>query len=557
MTARIRNLPLVAVAALVLTVSACGGGGGGGGGPVTDGGPMEPDTGGMEPGDSDGAFQGPPPLRANCQNGYCSANYRGYTLRAGEFPDGTTGFGGTAFLEYYDPLPQAGTATYEGSAAFRLNPRTPQARNEYGDATLTADFAASTMSGSIYGRYGSTVLLNLKPATPHPNETFHYFEASPSHPSPNGGSAITCVAGITCDTGTWYGYLGHADTAGATFFADRGGQRMIEGGLIAASVDGEEPIDGGPDTGAGGNLPEWLVSRTTVIQAVGDADHLHTGDYSHLTNGSIEASDLAGLAAYVNAAGNNGGRAGDHVLSVICSGVTWTCTAEMQLVALTGDENSTQGIPLLQTRSRHFDQMDRRAYMGLVEGFGYFGVSLTENEPLSGDYVVAFTGGRVENIDFPQGGGTWLGEMLGIGKPRTEVFGNVFQGNAKVAISFVPHSPSPIPTLGAGFYDLSVEFTEIKNLNEAGHFVSGYRDGATGKDLRWTDELTQSSIDNGPHESGFLFLVYENDSNVSGYVVGSDTGSPSFVGTFETESMSGAYGAEPYVTAPLRPQSDQ
>ena len=133
---------------------------------------MEPDTGGMEPGDGDGPFQGPPPLRATCQNGHCSADYRGYTLRAGELPDGTTGFGGTAFLAYYDPLPQAGTATYEGSAAFRLNPRTPQARNEYGDATLTADFAASSMSGSIYGRYGSTVLLNLNPRLRFPTTRF-------------------------------------------------------------------------------------------------------------------------------------------------------------------------------------------------------------------------------------------------------------------------------------------------------------------------------------------------------------------------------------------------
>ena len=332
---------------------------------------------------------------------------------------------------------------------------------------------------------------------------------------------------------------------------------MIEGGLIAAKVSGEEPIDGGRDTGTGSSLPEWLVSRTAVIQAVGDADHLQTGDYSHLTNGSIEASDRAGLAAYINAAGLTGGRVGNDHLTAICSGVTWTCTAEMQLVALTGDENSTQGIPLLQTRSRHFDQMDRRAYMGLVEGFGYFGVLLTENDPLGGDYVNSFTGGKVENIEFPQGGGTWLGEMLGIGKPRTDVFGNVFQGNARVEISFVSFPPSPLPTLGDGYYDLSVEFTEIKNLNEAGHFVSGYRDGATGEDFRWTDELTQGHIDDGPAESGFLFLMYGDNSNVSGYVVGSDTGSPSFVGAFETESMLGAYGAEPFSTAPLRPQSDQ
>ena len=112
--------------------------------------------------------------------------------------------------------------------------------------------------------------------------------------------------------------------------------------------------------------------------------------------------------------------------------------------------------------------MDQRAYIGLVEGFGYFGVSLTENDPMGGDYVVAFTGGRVENIDFPQGGGTWLGEMVGLGKPRTDVFGNVFQGNASVKISFVPPPQSPIPKLS--YYDVSVEFTEIKNLKRCRTF---------------------------------------------------------------------------------------
>ena len=512
---------------------------------------MDPGSGGMEPGDV--AFLGPPPLKAKCQNGYCSADYRGYTFRAGELPDGTAGFGGTAFRDFYDPLPQSGTATYKGSAAFRLNPRTPQVRNEYGDATLTADFAASTMSGSIYGRYGSTVLLDLNPATPLPYDTFHYFEASPRNPSPNGGAAITCVAGVICDEGEWYGYLGHADTAGATFYAVQAGQRVIEGGLIAASVDGDEaPINKPPDTGTGGSLPEWLVSQTTVIQAVGGTVRLQTGDYGHLRNGSIEASDLAGLAAYINAAGFSGGRIGNHVLDAICSGVTWTCLAEMQLVALTGDRSSTQGIPLLQTRSRHFDQMDRRAYMGLVEGFGYFGVSLTENDPAGGDYITAFTGGRSENINFPQGGGTWLGEMVGIGKPRTDVFGNVFQGNASVKIYFVPHPPSPIPTLGDGYYDVTVELTEIKNLNKAGHFVSGYRDGDIGEDFRWS--INMSNVD--PQQGGYLFSKFENNSNVTGYVVGSNTSIPSFVGTFETESMDGAYGAEPFVTAPLRPQSN-
>ena len=62
MTARIRCLPLVAVAALVLTVSACGGGGGG---PVTNGGDMTPGDGempgdgdGMMPGDGDGTMSG-------------------------------------------------------------------------------------------------------------------------------------------------------------------------------------------------------------------------------------------------------------------------------------------------------------------------------------------------------------------------------------------------------------------------------------------------------------------------------------------------------------------
>ncbi len=54
MTTKIRNLPLVAVAALVLTVSACGGGG-----PATDGDDMMPGDGdGMTPGDGDGMMPG-------------------------------------------------------------------------------------------------------------------------------------------------------------------------------------------------------------------------------------------------------------------------------------------------------------------------------------------------------------------------------------------------------------------------------------------------------------------------------------------------------------------
>ena len=199
------------VACLVIFLVSCGGGG------SSD--TVRPVTMRPEPTPEPGQSQ---EFSPTCTNGRCTANYGGRTLQAQSNPAGRSG---SAFQDFYGPLPEGGTASYEGVAAFRRNPRTAQASDEYGAVTLTADFGASTIGGSIDGKDGSPVQLTLNPASPLPNGSFTYFEASPRNPSPAGGPAVTCRAGVTCDGGQWWGEFGHEDTVGATFLAEQSGQR--------------------------------------------------------------------------------------------------------------------------------------------------------------------------------------------------------------------------------------------------------------------------------------------------------------------------------------------
>ena len=301
-------ISLTTTAILGIFLSACGGGSADSSGPVM----IRPDP--SVPPEPPIPITPEPPqpgaFAPTCADGLCSANYHGQTLQAGSFTDGTGGFVGTAFAEFYGPLPQGGTATYAGETAFRLNPRTPQATDEYGTVTLTTDFGASTIGGTVNGKDGSSVQLTLNPATPLPNDSFTYFEASPRHPSPSGDPPITCRTGITCDGGQWWGEFGHEDTVGAFFLAEQNGRRVIEGGLIGAKTKENPRPDDTTTVPDPDPTVDWLLSGTVsstaargeaerTKNAIEDARDPNLSNYGSVVNNTVGGHHGGGPAAIV------------------------------------------------------------------------------------------------------------------------------------------------------------------------------------------------------------------------------------------------------------------
>ena len=286
-----------AAALLSITLSACGGGGGGG--PVTGGGPMQPVTGGSP-------FQGPPPLGATCENGVCTAEYRGHTLRADfyETADGSySRYAGTPFFGFDEPYPEAGTARYEGVATLRRTTGRNQTVDEAGTATLNADFGASTISGRVEGANGSPVRLTLNDASLRTDDPVADFEASSIRPSPSGLSPVTCQAGVTCDWGYWFGEFGHEETVGALFDAYYNGEPVLSGALVGAQTESTivpEPME----------MPEM---HTVVSLAGVPADHgiepveeIRIEPGSTERHGNVEVTCPAGGPACVLNVGQDG-----------------------------------------------------------------------------------------------------------------------------------------------------------------------------------------------------------------------------------------------------------
>ena len=311
--------------AAMLILSGCSGGGGGGvtsdGGPASPGG-AEQETGGgdTQPGDDTqtGTDTGQPapepsgPFEWSCTEAGCTADYRGVSLQAGlhDFGDGDGPepvFGGSAFSGFAGPLPQ-GTAHYAGAAAFRrtTGPSGPDAEtvDETGTVILTADFGTNTVRGRLDGSDGSPVRLAFNAASLDRGAGAPSFETSVFSPSPSGGPGVTCVAGIACDYGEWWGEFGHEDTVGAAFYAELDGVPVIGGGAIAARTDittepqpepapepEPEPDDDttqpepAPDPGVAS--PDWLLPGSVASTAARDelARVLHAthtqGDGSH------------------------------------------------------------------------------------------------------------------------------------------------------------------------------------------------------------------------------------------------------------------------------------
>lgn len=193
-----------------------------------------------------------------CAGDRCAATLGDLTLSAGRIrPDGSWGFAGTAFGGTVE-LAQGGSATYGGRAAFRnASAGAGNGGDEHGEVTLTADFAAKTISGRVEGVNGSPVRLILNPASPRSDGDFRTFEAS----------SVECQAGVSCDAGEWSGQFGRGNTVGAAFSASLNGEEALTGALIGAAAESSpEPGQaGGADAespqepGQAVEWPDWPI----------------------------------------------------------------------------------------------------------------------------------------------------------------------------------------------------------------------------------------------------------------------------------------------------------
>ena len=497
-----------AAAAMLVVLSGCGGGGSA---PVTNGEAMQPGTGdGMQPGD--GPFQGSPPLEATCDNGRCIADYRGYTLRAGHWPDGSSGYGGSAFQDVYDPPPQMGSATYVGSAAFRVNPRTSQSRNEYGTATLNADFGATTIGGTVEGTGGSSVRLTLNPATPINSYigAFSYFESSPRNPSPGGGAPVTCQTGIACDGGMWWGEFGHADTVGANFHADRGGQRVIEGQLIGARVDTAvtpEPPDT-PEPVA--DFPAWPVMSPAAARSIvggvpltRSAQEIEKDYFVGVDTHSLDfvGQDAAGCA---------------NPWGGLCSNRLRETQAVME----------KRDIPVIQVRdaSAFLGDTDKgsAAYLGFLD-YGFFFVG----SAFALDRNTWRSAGHVHNWqvtpEYVTASGRWSGLMIGMDVSGTASDGHIIQGDASVVLTEGRCCIGLVPDM-----NIHVSFTDIYDLNSSSKRpdMEWQKDNALG----YASSYSAFAIDRGTDRQLFGNFTGPSHNEV--------------VGTFQTQHAIGAFGAK-------------
>ena len=377
---------------------------------------MQPVTGGSP-------FQGPPPLGATCENGVCTAEYRGHTLRADfyETADGSySRYAGTPFFGFDEPYPEAGTARYEGVATLRRTTGRNQTVDEVGTATLNADFGASTISGRVEGANGSPVRLTLNDASLRTDDPVADFEASSIRPSPSGLSPVTCQAGVTCDWGYWFGEFGHEETVGALFDAYYNGEPVLSGALVGAQTESTMAPEPEPITPAT-DWPEWPVKDMAASRS--------------LTGSTQLAMTPQQIGAAITAVNDIRYRTDPTSHHPCLGGNVWPAAAEF---CVGGDElravMERRGIPLVQTRVIYdlepnpYGSYDAyTAYGGLLK-YGYFSVHAQhyffsqqgeETGIVSGSddrasYLLAKP--RFEDADHwpgPVATGHWAGVMLG------------------------------------------------------------------------------------------------------------------------------------------------
>lgn len=228
-------------AASVIALSGCGGGGGGS---SSGGASMVM----QQPQEQSRTFE------AACEGDRCAATFGDLTLNAGRIgEDGSYTFAGTAF-EGAVELPQGGSATYEGPAAFSRSALagTDNGGDEHGKVTLTADFGAKTIGGRVAGTNGSPVRLILNPASPASGGDFRTFEAF----------SVECRAGVSCDAGEWTGRFGRGNTVGVAFSASLDGREVVTGAGIAGGQGPESPSE--PEAAI--EWPDWPIPNLTAAR---------------------------------------------------------------------------------------------------------------------------------------------------------------------------------------------------------------------------------------------------------------------------------------------------